>query len=358
VSPFNSFWDVESVVQPGDTVYVHAGTWTDVSWYLANKNGTSASPITFMAAPGEAVTLRPPSTNDNSAILVENSSYVNFYGFTVLGWAGNPSSAGNGFEVDNSHHVRIWGNTVLDVGGGGLAANGSNQVWFDGNTVQSTSAYSIYQTSGISTYMSANIGGGGNADGYSIYIRGNYVTNVYTDTPTADGEVTDGNCIIIDRGRDSGYTGRTLVQNNICYYNGGQGLHTFINDNVDFVNNTVVHNVRHPDVLRNGGAEMSAVYASNVNFRNNLVIALQGPTDYTFAVANVVFQNNVFVDKYSLPLAYSNINMTSGQASLTSEWRLQANSQLINAGTWLSAPAIDRDGKLRTGNPDVGAYER
>jgi parallel beta-helix repeat protein len=352
--PFKSIWQVVGAVQPGDTVYVHGGTWNDGLWGLDGINGTAGAPITFMAAPGETATLRPPQGDEGAKLWIHNSSYLNFYGLTVVGWAGDASSSGNGFEVDGSHHVKIWGNTVRDVGGGGLAANSSNHVWFEGNVVENTSAYSRYQTSGISTYMSANIGGGGNADGYSIYIRGNYVANVYTQVPSSDGTVTDGNCIIVDRGRDSGYSGKTLVQNNVCYNNGGQGLHAFYSDNVDFVNNTVVGNVRHPDILRGGGAEISAVYASNISFRNNLVIAGQGPTNYTFSASNVVFENNMFVGKAS-SLGATNRNVAS--ASLTSDWHLQAGSVAIDAGTLTKAPIIDRDGKTRSGNPDIGAYE-
>jgi hypothetical protein len=352
--PFKSIWQVVSAVAPGDTVYVHGGTWNDGLWGLDGIHGTAAAPITFMAAPGETATLRPPANDDGSKLWIHNSSYVNFYGLTVLGWAGNSASAGNGFEVDGSHHIKIWGNTVRDVGGGGIAANSSNHVWFEGNIVENTSAYSPYQTSGISIYMATNTGGGANADGYSIYIRGNYVANVYTIVPSSDGTVTDGNCIILDRGRDSGYSGKTLVQNNVCYNNGGQGLHAFMTDNVDFANNTVVGDVRHPSILAGGGAEISAVYASNISFRNNLVIAGQGPTDYTYSATNVLFENNLFVGKAS-SLGGTNKNVAS--ANLTANWHLLAGSPAIDAGTATKAPAIDRDGKARSGAPDIGAYE-
>ena len=62
----------------------------------------------------------------------------------------------------------------------------------------------------------------------------------------ASGKITDGNGIIVDGNKNSqhpgvaSYRGRTLVGNNLCYNNGGTGMHSYSSANVDFINNTAL----------------------------------------------------------------------------------------------------------------------
>ena len=214
-------------------------------------------------------------------------------GFEIVGTALTDQRMTDGVEVKKSHHVKVVGNVVHDVGGCGICSIESNHVRIEGNEVYGASKWNTYQTSAISFFLSANIGGGNNGDGFSMYISGNRVHhNTNIAPPGAGQKVTDGNCIIVDYNDDNGYTGSTLIQNNLCYENGGRGVHVFHAKNVLAVNNTLVNNLRHPDI---DGGELTASSASALVYRNNLTVASRPGAGVVVWSAQVQLDHNVYV---------------------------------------------------------------
>ena len=91
------------------------------------------------------------------------------------------------------------------------------------------------------------------------------------------GRPTDGNGIVVDdtinsqqpTGNNQLYSGTILVENNLCYNNGGQGVHYFQSENVTIRNNTLYRNLRSFDF----GGEVSVVRGNDVLVYNNILCA-------------------------------------------------------------------------------------
>lgn len=339
-----------SRLSPGDSLLVRDGTYGTAgngnAINIQNVNGAPNAPITVAAYPGQ----RPVLLGGGYQVVrIFASTYVDLRGFDIQGTAGSDREGTSGIEVSNSHHVRVLSNQVHDVGGGGINTIDSNHITLDGNEVWNTSRWNPLQTSGISLFTSKNIGGGNNGDGFSFYVR----NNIVHDVQNPDGGPTDGNCIIVDSNRNNGYGGSTLIANNLCYDNGGRGVHVFISDNVTAVNNTLVRNQRNNAFADQG--ELSAANASNVVFRNNLVVPLRdGRGVREWQASNVVYDHNLYVG--SPPERTSPTDITVADA-IGSNFMPFDGSAAINAGTTTDAPSHDIRGRSRSGAPDIGAYE-
>jgi hypothetical protein len=353
-APWGSLAYAVANTQPG-TILSVLGTWTanDLALNIENKNGTADARLVVWGGdptnPGKII-----GRGGYEVVRVANSSYVDIVGLEIEGVANTDSSKlTNGISVDDSNHVRIASNRVHDVGGGGIATNNSNHVGIENNSVSGTSRWSFYQTSAISFYMSSNAGGGNNAYGFSNYAVGNVAWGNYTQTPGPDGQITDGNCIIVDRGRDSGHQGSTLIMNNLCVNNGGRGVNVFKADNVTVVNNTLVNNLQ---ALPDPCCELSANEASNVVFRNNLVKPGRATAStMTWQTSGITFDHNVYVaasaqNKSATDIVAPNAAMAFGVAP-------GAGNPAINGGVLSGAPGTDLAGANRLGAPDVGAIE-
>jgi len=337
----------------GDTLYVRGGSYAavlDEQFNIEGKNGSADAWITIAAYPAERPVVQ---LNSNwQGFYVNNSSYVEIRGFEIVGTALSDQRMTDGVEVKKSHHVKVLRNVVHDVGGCGICGIESNHVRIEGNEVYGASKWNTYQTSAISFFLSANIGGGNNSDGFSMYVSGNRVHHNTNIAPPGPGQkVTDGNCIIVDYNDDNGYLGSTLIQNNLCYENGGRGVHVFHAKNVLAVNNTLVNNLRHPDI---DGGELTASSSSALVYRNNLTVASRPGAGAVVWSAQVEFDHNVHVGQAPAQLGNGD-QVTS--VSVNADFTPAANSPAINGGSSVLAPATDIRGVLRDAQADVGAFE-
>jgi parallel beta-helix repeat protein len=135
---------------------------------------------------------------------------------------------------------------------------------------------------------------------------------------------TDGNGIILDTFRDGfaynlQYPYQTLVMNNVAYYNGGKGIHTFRGVNITFANNSAFNNNTDTCMEQNGwvvgdlasiGSGNPPGDGSNNTWINNLSESVQGPFGWTASIphgpnhcaltswgagdVNKVYTNNIF----------------------------------------------------------------
>jgi len=312
-----------------------------------NINGTPGAPITVAAAPGQRVSLLG---GGYQVVRVGSSSYVDLRGFDVSGSGQTDHATTSGIETNNAHHIRLIANTVHDLGGGGIGAIGSNHITIDGNRVYNTSMWNPNQASAIAAFESANIGGGSESDGYSFHIRNNIAYN----NKNLVGAITDGNCIIIDSNRHTGYTGTSYIDNNLCYGNGGRGVHVFISDNVVAVNNTLIGDVTSAALSEAG--ELSAIQASNVTFINNLASPTRsGYGAREYSASAISYAHNLFVG--AMPDRHGSTDLAVADAQLGPDSVPLAGSPAIDAGVDDRAPSTDRRGRARVGAPDIGCYE-
>ena len=107
-------------MQPGDTVFVRAGTYTE-SVTIGMSGSAAAGPVTFQNYPGEKAILdgtglKPP-TDQNGLFNIIGRSYVTIAGFEIRNYVTSSSSAvPAGIWVTGSgSHIKILNNIVHDI---------------------------------------------------------------------------------------------------------------------------------------------------------------------------------------------------------------------------------------------------
>ncbi|MGY4760117.1 choice-of-anchor Q domain-containing protein [Paenibacillus caseinilyticus] len=388
--PFKTIQFAANLTNPGDTVYVMNGTYTqtsDQSVFQVTRSGNAGAYISYLAYPGHKPKLK--ATEAWNHILV-NASYIRIEGFEIEGdnanltlsdgearythfiqnkeagtvnWSYVRKTQTNGIFIKPStgstsypHHVIIKNNIVHDVPGGGISTTDTDYITIENNTVYNTSWYTLYATSGISLLTPKNVDT--NTTSYKNVIRNNRVYNNKTLVKWEKiRDYSDGNGIIVDSTVHApAYTGKTLVTNNVTYLNGGSGIHAFKSANVDIINNTSYNNsaqLNYGEIFSNG--------SSNVNIFNNIMVARTGRninTNYNNTNVNVnynIYHNGNPVvsgpnDIWADPLFE---NASGG------DFRVKIGSRAIDTGTTNLAPNHDFAGnpRPRGAGPDRGAYE-
>ena len=372
--PWLTLQKATTTLMPGDTVLVKNGTYEKAvssgAAIVMSRSGTPDAWITYKAYPGQRPKIVSRSWN---AVRFSNVAYIEFNGFEVQGIPDPMSSyAGDGIGIhDTAHHIRIVNNDVYGFGGGGINTVGGDYIDIEGNRVHGTSKLSPYATSAISLFKLYNFD---NAEGYHNVIRGNIVYDNENTVPqqrTTGPVITDGNCIIIDHSRHTlngvavnPYTGYTLIENNMCFNNGGRGVHVYESDNVFAINNTLYMDQRSSDI--NDG-ELGAYNSGNVQFFNNIVYTLPNKQANQIRVSsNTVFSRNLYFNTTNIPVKSSDdligvdpsfMNGTIDPQS--ADFRLQQISPAIDTALTSYFPLIDLLGNIRPfgSMPDLGAYE-
>lgn len=363
--PWKSIETSAGKLKAGDTLLLQPGTYDggtdDTGFMLKGLTGTADKPITI----GAAASTKPKLVGGEwKTVAIENSAYVVLRSIETQGSAATDQKPTGGIEIRKSHHITVTDTYVHDGGGGGIGTNESNHIDIIGNYVSGMAKWNAFQTSGISTFESRDIGGDPGPDGYSIRIIGNTVFGSENITlPNAGGSVvTDGNCIIIDSSSVDVYRGRTYIANNVCTNNGGRGIHVFNAGNVVAVNNTLYHNMQTAKLKEEGG-ELSTVAATNVVFRNNLVVArADRKAVHDHKSDGTVFESNLYQGgsalerdtKAATDRVVTDVALTAPDAG---DFALRTGSPAIDAGSTTGAPTVDQQGKKRTAKPDIGALE-
>jgi parallel beta-helix repeat protein len=342
--PWRSLNGALDRLHPGSILLVRGGEYTGP--FFINKQASAAAPILVSAYPNERPVIH---AGEWQGLSVQNSSYVSVSGFEIIGRAGTARGRDSGLESVNSHHVRFEGNLIHDFGGGGINLIHSNHVTADFNHIYNTALWGENQMSAISLWQMSNLGGGNNADGYSNYIRNNFVHH----NENRVGALSDGNCIILDSNNDVGYTAATMISDNMCWANGGRGIHVFRSSNASVVNNTLIGNLRN---VSSPEGELSALYATNVLFRNNLVQPGRGGwSNHVYQAGNVLFDHNAYVDDRAEVMGTNDIVVPG--LPLAFGFLPPTDSAVTNGGNPDLAPGIDMIGSPRSGRPDIGAWE-
>jgi hypothetical protein len=378
--PFKSFDKVLTVVKPGDVVNVMPGTFyangKPIIDLLSKHSGESDKYITFKAHdPHNKPILSAAGNNVWNAVNI-NASYIIIDGLELAGGNAsidkteaynnayahkyNPGSVnwsrsayfntngitvgGSGQSSERPDHVIVRNCIIHDFPGGGISAIQADYITFENNQVYNNSWYTMYACSGISILTPVN---SDRSTGYKNIIRNNICYNNRTEIPwidTSNFSFSDGNGIIVDINitpQSSGvavgegeYTGRTLVENNVSFNNGGSGIHSFKAKHVDIVNNTAYHNTCKYET---GYAEIWTNNCEDVNIVNNIMYARSNGN------CNLPTQNAT--EKYSHNLYFNGkINMKTGTGDK------EADPLFVN----LSTDGEKADFHLRTGSPAIG----
>ena len=365
-SAFRTIQKAADLTNPGDTVLIMNGVYTNLakapSVVSIKRSGTAKAWIKYKAYPGHYPKIKHNTWN---GILISNgASYIEINRLEVIGnnanislaYAlsqktnrSNPLTSGNcinmdGRASDHVHHIRILNNKVHDCGGGGIGALQSDYVKVDNNTVFNNGWYGVYGCSGIS------MGSNWNSDtnrGYKMFVTNNKVYNNRMYIPwIAVGKITDGNGIIIDTSRNDqnpnldAYGGRTLIQNNLTFNNGGSGIHTFLSEHVDIVNNTAVLNNQSPEIK---DGQIFGNVSSDVRILRNIL--------YAYPDKNINGDNknkNVIYDY--------NIYINSSKVSVKGPHDIVADSEFLRKHPTLKKISSNWKSRLAKQNPPRRTY--
>ncbi|MGC2635941.1 MAG: right-handed parallel beta-helix repeat-containing protein [Acidobacteriaceae bacterium] len=389
------------VTQPGDTVYVMNGTYTNTCASCdvvdISTPGTSSAWITYEAYPGQTPVV---SFNGWAGFSIHpTAAYIEVSGFTIVGnnynvtlaqaqqqSTTNPDPAFNGncivsdgrqgTATQKPHHLKFLDNTIYACGGAGIGTIQSDYITIAGNTIYDSAWYTIYDGSAISTFQDWNYD---STTGNKIFITGNRIFDNQNLIPDLDsGTITDGEGIIVDTNRNSAYqssigiapyVGRTLIDNNVIYGNGSAAIEAFQSDHVDVVNNSSYNDVLNSNV--SGRGEMNLNEASDVNVINNIFYASAGqnPAVVCCNASSILLDYNVYFngtnsagtvsgphDVVGNPLYVDPADANRLDVALS----LLPGSPALGTGTSNLAPSTDFLGNPRPGPDgyDRGAYQQ
>lgn len=359
-------------VQPGQTILVMNGEYRElkaagIAHYTVDRGGTAGNWVKIAAAPGHSPTI---VASQGSGLSI-HAPYVEVSGLTVRGSGFDRNNNwGIGIAVTGTHHVRVVGNRVSNMPVTGISATDSSNFQLIGNDIAYNSFWSPLQGSGISVWHSRNLGHGADSAGYHDRIVGNRVygneNKVYS-SHYSDQRITDGNGIIVDSNEETGYSGRTLIANNLVYNNGGRGIVVWRSSRVDIMHNTGYQNGTTAGIA-GGAAEFAAGRANDIKIANNVGWARSGRPALIFdRVTNTSSANNVLVsDAASNHVGGGDIihsgnpgfrNATSDPGS--ADFRPTSGSVLTgraqNTPWFIGNDLVGTSRK--NGAPDIGAFE-
>jgi hypothetical protein len=357
-------------LQPGRTLYLLGGEYRlahpGPEHLELRVDGDPDNWTRILAAPGE----QPVLVATQGTAIDVIGSYVEISGLTIRGEGFSESNRyGYGILVKDGHHFRLTHNRVYGMPVGGIVAARSSHLYIAGNVIHDNARWGPEQGSGISTWVPTDHGHGPDGHGYTDYIVGNVLyRNENLVPPAGQAQVTDGNGIIVDFGRENGYSGRFLIANNVIFDNGGRAVLVLESDRVDIVHNTTFHNSRSAN-LRGSGGEIVAARADDVRILNNLTWPRQGrPALAATNASNVRAEANVVVDGEVFGLPEGAARHVGGDGVVANpatdpevaDFRPVEGSPVVDAAVDFASPVtVDHDGRPRPHGAagDVGAHE-
>ena len=331
--PWATIQKAADALLPGDTVLVRNGTYISPTdshqdGAVITRSGAPGAFLTFQAAPGQ----HPVTT-----FSLQEASYIDIAGFDLStelpGVTPDNQKERYGIGMDRSHHIRIRDNRVYNCGEGGIGSGHSDYLFIDGNIVHDNAFLSIYNGSGISLWENRAFD---DKPGYHDIVSHNvcYRNENKGPTPLYGGELTDGNGIILDWQRG---VAPVLIENNVCYDNGGRGVHIFHSAHVLVRDNTLVGNERTHGAK---GCDLRVNTSSDVRLTGNIVVGRTGQEfSKNYQPENVVYDHNLFYNYTSVDPAEMGAGNIVGK-----------NPQFVNA----SLTPGTADFRLRPGSPAQG----
>ena len=379
----------------GDRILVSPGTYSES--VNVKAGGSATANLMLVSSVRGGAKIRSPATS-YSAIAIEKS-YVTIDGFDVQsGGKGHGIEASwlnGGASGSGPHHVTVINNTSHDNAGSGISLAYGDYYLVENNVCYRNCATNSFQGSGISIYEPRAVSG---SDAWRIFVlRNTCYSNTALNLPN-NVPHSDGNGIIMDDFRNSQQSGhavypyKTLVENNVCYFNGGKGVHIFFSDNVTVRNNTCYFNNRDLKNPATWRGELSNVSSNNTLFVNNVGYADIGVNSYNCGALhastggqssnNVLWARNLTFNgtvgsasitqspynatltmaaPYNNLLGVNPLFVKAGRGVTSPDLHLKRTSPVRDGGiTTYGIGTIDRDGKPRVSGvaADLGAYER
>ncbi len=297
--PFRTLKHGVSVLQPGDTLYVRAGTYAEALIGTIPGGTSWANPVTVAAYPGESVTLRPKSGPDSVLMFFGKEQYIFVNGFIID--ARNISHDavkitvdGHGHaaryiclqscEIKNPHEQGVLvtdkasGNQFLNLSIHDCALDGKRHsmrldhyhgfyIATDHNLIQGCTVYHnagygihCYDDSGVSVHDNVICGNISCNNGVAGYSAAGIILSSGSNN-LAYNNIVYGNVYGIDV---DDYAVNTGVYNNTVYGNRHYGIYLGPHSRYTSVANNIAYkNGWSPDLINNGGGH--AWLSNNLN---------------------------------------------------------------------------------------------
>jgi len=397
-TPLYSINAASRQTRPGDTVFVMNGTyrtWDADTLHTVVTIATSGSPEHWIVFKNYKNHKPIISFKGWSGVRLENSaSYIEINGFTIRGnnryvvlnnALNQPHSCrnpkpdnepyiaqynGTGISTDgrksqHSHHLRILNNCIYDCGESGISLIQADYITIEKNRIFNNCWYSVFGGSGISLGQLWNYDD--NKTNYHNFIINNtcFGNRLYVPV-SSDCAITDGNGIIVDDSKNTqchsaigAYYGRTLIAHNIVFNNGGSGIHSFLSEHVDIINNTAYKNQQSPEI--NHG-EIYAFRSNDVTIYNNILFAENAKAiNAEWDNKNVVYDYNIYWNggKVVTPGKHSMfidpLFKTPTKDAAKADFHLKPASPAIGKG--LSYAALVKLKMINPSKTTIGAYQ-
>jgi hypothetical protein len=337
-APFRSIQKAADIVNPGDTVVVKDGLYTDTNGdnYIVRlrRGGTSSNWVTFRSENKWGAVLEGGSAT-GYGWSIAGASYIRIEDFELR------NILYQGFHVPNSSvvtHIQYYRNKVHDIGRRVILCDDPRvSIGHNGFYNPSSSSYMMYDSNII--YDIGRLPGGcsiqqDHALDHGMYLNSSYTTiinNVFSGTSSGWAIQLDGKDI----------TTEWKILNNTFYgKNPQKNGHIILWEEMS--NITIANNISHSPLNYFLDGSWQTTKKKNINIRHNLV--------YNAAVINVSGSE------------FKLLNNLTGQdpklVDLTNRnFRLQSDSPAIDKGEYIAGYDYDADQNPIVGAPDIGAYE-
>ncbi|MBR7742677.1 right-handed parallel beta-helix repeat-containing protein [Phycicoccus sp. BSK3Z-2] len=305
-TPDEPLGDIQKAVgkaEPGDTIYVRGGTYTNPEYgqpfdgtrdnnfiRINGKNGTFTKPFALRNWGNEYATLK----SDVNGIFVRQSQHWTIQGLELEGtaadlsidealetwWNGKALSTpvgARGLAMNGSRRITVRDMVVHHFPGAGVSNNGGTYVFSEDNLVYDNAWYSTAGTHGFSNSKPASEEGD-NPDTFGIRMTGNFVFGNQSSNIShvfrkgfVTMEIDEGNGLHMQNNART-FIGRFLAEDNVAVLNGKAGLGLNTVDGSVIRNNSFFHNTQ--AVPANG--ELSLQSSVSDSITHNLFHATDG----------------------------------------------------------------------------------
>src|SRR5512135_972130 len=346
-APFKTIQKAANIVNPGDTVIVKNGTYTDTdaNGRIVNvtRGGTSSAWVTFKSEnKWGAVLDGQNNARDYGFVIYDSVQYVKIQGFEIKGVKNGAIFSNPTTAAAATGFIEIYGNKIHDISRRQLLCDGTEQI---GRCAIYGSQYTHDWS--IDSNVAWNIGRlqGGCTVGNADYAHDHFVyigIGSSTSSHTYNWDIINN---IVYEG-DTNFSGFFVAAGNYA-------------ENINIINNTVKgHNANstvygvvymNPN-LNNLTVENNIFYGTPVGFLQNLYAG----TDTGVSVLNnLTTAPNVFgYTVYSTSSLSATLSMSGNIVSkdplfvslATPDYHLQSVSPAINKGVYIAGYTYDADG--------------
>lgn len=387
LSPGSSFETAVESLQPGDTLVVNPGTYTDSGRIGISVRGTASAPVVIKGADGQPrpVITRPAGAAVQNTINVEGATYLTIKALEIVGNGGDGINLSGGpsnitledldvHDVDvginfrsSMNNITVRRNHIRRTGIGGGTGEG---MYVGCNDATCTVRDSLIENNWIHDALPGTSQGDGievKVGSHSNVIRDNVIYNmpypgifVYG-TGANPPNLVEGN--VIWNCLEGIYAVADAVVRNNIVIGSGTGLSLYGHaqvaqiKNIVAVNNTLYGN-NSGVYMRWGGSVSNVRLANNaiyspgraaVDAGSGIAAGAALAANYIQGSSSVTVDNVRFFDGGSASNAFVD-------AANRDFWP-HASSVLLDRGSATVAPALDFNGTARSGPIDVGAYE-